>query len=58
MKYCNIEMTDIENRIRKIEYKNKIIFENNFNFLETFKLTFNEYELVNIECIGNINGII
>ena len=56
MKYCNIEIIDINKKIRQIKYNNKIIFENKFDYLETFKLTFDEYELINIENIGNING--
>lgn len=59
MKFCDIEMTDIENKIRKITFKNKTIFENKFDYLETFKLTFNEKnELINIENIGGIYEII
>ena len=55
MKFTDIEITDINKKIRKIKYKNKIIFENKFDFLETFKLSFKEKELINIESVGNIN---
>lgn len=55
MKFTDIEITDINKKIRKIKYKNKIIFENKFDYLETFKLTFKEKELINIESVGNIN---
>lgn len=58
MKFCNIEMTDIENRVRKIIYDDKVIFENNFNYLETFKLTFDGFKLINVESIGNINDVL
>ena len=57
MKFCNIEMTNIEKKIRKIKFKNKIIFENKFDFLETFKLTFDEKnEIVDIVNVGGIYG--
>jgi broad specificity phosphatase PhoE len=55
MKFCNIEMTNIENKIRKITFKNRKIFEKNFDYLETFKLTFEKDKLINIESVGNIN---
>lgn len=56
MKLCDLQITNIENKIRKITFNNKIIFENKFNFLETFKLIFNEKnELVNIINIGGMN---
>lgn len=58
MKFCDVEMIDISNKIRRIEFNDKIIFENKFDYLETFKLTFDEYELVSIESVGNINGYI
>ena len=35
--------------------QNKIIFEDKFDYLETFKLTFKEKKLINIESVGNIN---
>ena len=57
MKFCNIEMTNIEKKIRKIKFKNKIIFENKFDYLETFKLTFDEKnEIVDIVNVGGIYG--
>lgn len=59
MKFCDIKITNIENKTRKITFKNKIIFENKINYLETFKLTFNENnELVDIESLGGLNEFI
>ncbi len=55
MKFTDIEIIDINKKIRKIKFKNKIVFENKFDYLETFKLTFKEQELINIESVGNIN---
>ena len=55
MKFTDIEIIDINKKIRKIKFKNKIVFENIFDYLETLKLTFKEQELINIESVGNIN---
>lgn len=56
MKICDLKITNIENKIRKITINNKTIFEDKFKFLETFKLTFNEKnELINIENLGGIH---
>ena len=55
MKYCNVELTDINTKNRKITFNNKVIFDNRFDYLETFKLLFNGNNLINIESIGNIN---
>ena len=56
MKFCNVEITNIQNKIRKITFKNKKIFENKINYLETFKLIFNEKnELIEIKSIGGLN---
>lgn len=52
MKLCNVEITNIENKIRKISFNNKIIFEDKFNFLQTFKLVFNDdNKLIKIESL-------
>ena len=56
MKFCDVEMTDIENKIRRIEFNGKVVYEDRFDYLETFKLVFDENELVSIESVGNING--
>ena len=41
----------------KTKYKKSLneLEQNKFDFLETFKLTFKEKELINIESVGNIN---
>lgn len=59
MKLCDLKITNIENKIRRIKYNDKIIFEDKFSFLETFKLTFDEEnKLINIENIrGNNENI-
>lgn len=53
MKFCDIELIDIDNKIRRIKYKKRKIFEKNFDYLETFELTFNNnFELIDLK---NIN---
>lgn len=54
MKFCNICLTDIYNKKRKIIFNNKIIFEDKFDYLETFKLTFNKNKLVNLEIVSKL----
>ena len=59
MKYCNIDITNIKNKTRKITYKNKIIYENKIHYLSTFKLTFDENKkLLDIEVLGGLSEII
>lgn len=56
MRFCDIKITDIENKIRRIKFNNKIVFENKFDFLETFKLIFDEQnELIEIRSVGDNN---
>lgn len=53
MKFCDIEIIDVDNKIRRIKYKNQKIFEKNFDYLETFELTFNNnFELIDLK---NVN---
>lgn len=55
MMFCDVDMVDIDNKVRRVEFNGKVIFENRFDYLETFKLVFDEYKLVDIESVGNIN---
>lgn len=56
MKLCDLKITNIKNKIRKITFNNKVIFEDKFHFLEAFKLTFDEdNKLIDIISIGGIN---
>lgn len=49
-KWCNIEITDVQKKIRRFEYKGNIIHEGVVNFIQCFKLTFDDNnEVVNIE---------
>lgn len=51
-KWCNIEITDVQNKIRRFEYNGKVIHEGIVNFLQCFKLTFNDNnEPINIEVL-------
>ena len=49
-KWCNIEITDVQNKIRRFEYNGKVIHEGIVNFLQCFKLTFDDNnKAINIE---------
>lgn len=49
-KWCDIEIIDVKRKIRKFEYNGKVIHEGVVNFLQCFKLTFDESNnLKNIE---------
>jgi len=51
-KWCNIEITDVQKKIRRFEYRGKVIHEGIVNFIQCFKLTFDENNnLKNIEVI-------
>jgi len=55
MKLCGLEIINVENKIRRITFNNKVIFEDKFHFLETFKLIFDENNnLIDIISIGGI----
>lgn len=47
--WCNIEITNIENKQRKIKYKDNVIFNDRIEILEIFRLTFEQKDLINIE---------
>lgn len=49
--WCNIKIIDVSKKIRQIKFNDKIIFENNINNLEIFKLTFDKFDIRNIENI-------
>jgi len=50
MKFCELEIVDTENKIRRIKFNDKVIFNDKFNYLETFKLVFNKKnEIVEIK---------
>lgn len=49
LKWCQLQLD--ENR-PQILFKNKIIFDKNFNYCETFKLVFNNDELLTIETLS------
>ena len=49
--WCKIEITNIENKQRKIKFKDKTIFDDKIKNLEIFRLTFEQKELINIENI-------
>lgn len=51
-KLCQVEISDILTKTRKIKFNNKIIFEGPIRFLETFKLEFDGSTLVNIESVN------
>ena len=49
-KWCNIEITDVQKKIRRFEYNGKVIHEGVVNFIQCFKLIFDENNnLKNIE---------
>ena len=49
-KWCNIEITDVQKKIRRFEFNGKVIHEGVVNFIQCFKLTFDENnEVKNIE---------
>lgn len=49
-KWCNIEITDVQKKIRRFEYKENVIHEGVVNFIQCFKLTFDDNnEVINIE---------
>ena len=50
-KWCNVSLTNVPKKIRKFEYNGNLIHEGVVNFIQCFKLTFdNSKNLVNIEC--------
>lgn len=53
MKLCKVEFPNNDKKIRKIIFNDRVIFNNTFNYLETFKLTFGGDKLINIESVGN-----
>ncbi|MBP3920371.1 MAG: histidine phosphatase family protein [Bacilli bacterium] len=57
MKLCKVQFPNNDKKIRKIIFNEKVIFNNTFNYLETFKLTFDSNKLINIESIGNYEDI-
>lgn len=49
-KWCNIEITNVEKKIRRFEYNGNVIHEGVVNFIQCFKLTFNDNnQVINIE---------
>lgn len=49
-KWCNIEITNVEKKIRRFEYNGNVIHEGVVNFIQCFKLIFNDNnEIKNIE---------
>ena len=49
-KWCKIEITDVQKKIRRFEYNGKVIHEGIVNFIQCFKLTFDDNNKVtNIE---------
>lgn len=46
MKWCNIEIINIEKKIRKIKFNDKNIFEGTFDYLKLFKLVFDENNIL------------
>ena len=49
-KWCNIEITNVEKKIRRFEYNGNVIHEGVVNFIQCFKLTFNDKnQVINIE---------
>ena len=49
-KWCNIELIDVQKKIRRFEYNGKVIHEGIVNFIQCFKLTFDDNNKVtNIE---------
>ena len=49
-KWCDIEITDVQKKIRRFEYNGKVIHEGVVNFIQCFKLTFDDNNKVtNIE---------
>lgn len=49
-KWCNIEITNVEKKIRRFEYNGNVIHEGVVNFIQCFKLIFNDNnEVINIE---------
>ena len=47
--FCKITVTDEKQKIRKIEYKNKIVLEGKISMPSIFCLIFNEEKLINIQ---------
>ena len=48
-KWCNIEITNVEKKIRRFEYNGNVIHEGVVNFIQCFKLIFNDNKVINIE---------
>ena len=49
-KWCNIEITNVEKKIRRFEYNGNVIHEGVVNFIQCFKLIFNDNnQVINIE---------
>lgn len=49
-KWCNVEITDVQKKIRRFEYNGEVIHEGVVNFIQCFKLTFGDNnELKKIE---------
>ena len=50
MKWCRVDVIDVPKKIRRFEYNGKVIHEGICNFIQCFKLTFDDEDrLVNIE---------
>lgn len=51
-KWCNVQVIDVPRKIRRFEFKGKIIHEGVVSFIQCFKLTFNSNnEIENIEVL-------
>ena len=49
-RWCNIEITNVEKKIRRFEYNGNVIHEGVVNFIQCFKLIFNDNnQVINIE---------
>ena len=51
-KWCNVEVIDVPNKIRRFEFKGNVIHEGVVNFVQCFKLTFDDNNLKDIQVIN------